>query len=244
VGEKVTVEAEITLAVAIVGWIGWLIDRVLQWRVKSVEVGTTIKVEGADWVDFRFSESYESFLRELVGLDYASVPDLNQENEGLPGQWAPIFKASPDTWRVLVYRDSVIVGYWSFFFVAPKFISDLSAGIKSEGEFDPSDFRAPTSGESGPIFVSMVALHPALTRMGSAVRRRASRLLYSSMLSAIDELNDRGISPTDVYMVPYSNEAERLSRDLNFTRLDPTNRFGLCRVAWNSELRAKLALRT
>ena len=58
---------------------------------QNSEANRGFRVEGWEWVG-ESGHGYQRLLQELVGLDYASVAGLDQNSEGLPMQWAPIFE--------------------------------------------------------------------------------------------------------------------------------------------------------
>ncbi len=58
--------------------------------------------------------SYSSLLTRLIYLDYADMPGLTKQDEGLHKDWVPVFRKSPWSARYLVDGDLNILGYWHF----------------------------------------------------------------------------------------------------------------------------------
>lgn len=73
-------------------------------------------------------------LDKLIKLDYAVVPQLNEEREGTIDQWAPVFMEHPYSWCLLVTRPKEIVGYWHFSAVKPAVAERIRQGKLQDSE--------------------------------------------------------------------------------------------------------------
>ena len=69
------------------------------------------EIRGSDYLT-EAGITHFQLLEHLIKLDKAEVPGA-EGLHGTPSAWAPLYEAS-DTWRLLVYRGS-IVGYWNCF---------------------------------------------------------------------------------------------------------------------------------
>ncbi len=190
--------------------------------------------EGSEWVDERLY-TYERLLQELVGLDYASVAGLDQESEGLPSQWAPLFEKSPSTWRVIIDREGQIVAYWSFFFLTEEVVTQLKLGKLREGTLRLADIVLPNEPLEAPILVSMVTIHPAFSG-NNEIRYH----LYQSMVDAIDDLLARGVKISDIYANAFSRHGRNIATKLGLQQVETDKGTPLLTVVWSEELRSRL----
>lgn len=138
--------------------------------------------------------SFVRLLRELVGLDYASVEGLDEHSEGTPENWAPIFEKSLGTWRLIVNSDGAVMAYWCFFFLSDSALERVRNGTFFDGELREDDVKRPSPGLSGAIYFPMLTTHPALRG-----DRALTKLLFLSMASALRELEADSIVLTEVH---------------------------------------------
>jgi cbb3-type cytochrome oxidase subunit 3 len=233
--------AMVDLVVIIIGFatlvvtsIGVAVAWIAYNRGRRAERTRTFRVEDDEWVDERYD--YERLLRELVGLDYASVPGLDQTSEGLPSQWAPLFEKSKGTWRVIINHDAMIVAYWSFFFPTDEVLDRLRKGRLFEGTLTVEDILHPTAPIERPILVSMLAIHPAL-----GGDREIRSLLYASMVHAIDDLRLQGVFITDIYANAFTKKGKNIALRMGL-QVQDTGEIGapLLVGRWSDDLRSKL----
>lgn len=192
---------------------------------------------GYEWAEERYS--YEALLGQLVGLDYASTPNLSPEAEGTPKRWASIFQKSRDTWRLIVNKDGMIVAYWSFFFPIDDVIERIRTGTFLEGSLSADDVLATSGPMTRPIFISMVVSHPTVEGNGQVIE-----LMYSSIAKAIDDLANRGVMVTTIYSNAFTKKGYNASLSLG---LQPgiTDSYGntLFTGEWNPLIRERLLQR-
>lgn len=240
----------------VMNFLGWIVAAAVayfaydQWRdqkqrakTPNSETGASVRAFHAanyQWVEERSADdAYERLLRELVGLDYASVPGLNQATEGLPEQWAPIFAKSKTTWRLIVNADGMVVAYWSFFFVTDGVIEKLRDGSFLEGSLSPDQVLAPTIAMRRPAYVSMLTVHPVLERNNATLA-----LLYESMLETVDTLKSEGIEITDVYASAFTDKGAFISADTGMARFAPLAKGPPLFIgAWGPDMRERLQKR-
>jgi transcriptional regulator with XRE-family HTH domain len=86
--------------------------------------------------------SEEELIEKLIPLDLTTTSWMEFEQEGSVEQWTKIIKASPFTWKVLVFGQE-IVGYWFYVCVNDKTFEKAKKGEIKEAEIDVVDIEVP-----------------------------------------------------------------------------------------------------
>lgn len=101
-------------------------------------------VRFADIDDIRkWKWSGEKFLEKLIELDIETMESdsngcpIDDDHEGTPPQWAPVFMSNPNTWALLVTGKREIIGYWHF--VA---LNDSDFQLAKEGKMNDSSITS------------------------------------------------------------------------------------------------------
>lgn len=123
---------------------GWDEKKIAVLREDWLENGfgnRKLRLAGAEFVQAEFDGDYEKFLDVIIRLDESTIVGINKEHEGTSEQWAPVFRSSPYTWRLLVCGNE-IVGYWQFMCIKPDYYEDISTGkiVDSELRVEMMDF--------------------------------------------------------------------------------------------------------
>jgi hypothetical protein len=166
----------------------------------------------------RWGWSPEKLLEVMIALDYRSLHDLDERNEGTVKQWAPIFQNHPQTWRLLYDRAENVVGYWHF---APLFDEDYKRAV--EGAMFDSEI---TEGRIPRFELGEAHCRIYFVQLYLACEFRqlsCQRLLFSSILQVIQQLAQQGVFISDVCANAYSDEglAHCKTLRLEFTAKHP-----------------------
>lgn len=112
-------------------------------------------------------DNYEGLLRRLVGLDYTCVEaHLSERAEGTVARWWPLFEYSPETWRLLIFEDKVIVGYWSAFALTEEAFDRVKHAELPESELTVEHLEKVEGRGRYRLFFSMVCVHPEFRDWG------------------------------------------------------------------------------
>lgn len=174
-------------------------------RDQSHEVELT--VEDSGWLAER-GMTYEAFLRHLIGLDHEALAGLSDKTAGNETVKAPVFEKSQDTWGLVVFRGSLVVGYWSCFSVSERLRKKLDAGKMYDSELTEEEIR--TISEPGPhdLYFEMFGIRPSFERNRKAI----FRLLAKSLAGFAAMLGERRVEVRAVYANGYSEEGAALCR--------------------------------
>lgn len=169
-----------------------------------------LTVEGWLWC-LESGISAEQLLADLISLDYSSVPGLDGQSEGHVAQWAPVFEASPETWRLIVSGHK-IVAYWSFFSLAPALQEKLLAGELYDSEIVHDKIRTLRAPATHDLYIPMFGMH----KWYKDQRRQIFRLLLKSFYDQVHALEAQGIQFQNVYANAFTEDGASLARSLGF----------------------------
>ena len=94
--------------------------------------GQQLRIEGPEFLEAR-GLSHGWLAETLLAMDRRLISDHPALGVHEPEQWAPVFRALPDTWRVLTHRGE-IVGNWHFTPLPPGALDEMSAGRLLESQ--------------------------------------------------------------------------------------------------------------
>ncbi len=174
-----------------------------------------LRLEGVEFLA-RTGLRHEALLERLVDLDRATLGTgaLDTVHEGTVAQWAAMFRAFPDYWR-LVTRGDEIVGYWHFLPLTPERMEDARNGKLLVSTLTPADVLPPDRPGDVSLYMVMIASLPEY-RFGTCFGR-----MFDALVDAVETLALQKIFIGDVVFAAWSPMAARLGA-----------RFGFERVAW------------
>lgn len=179
----------------------------------------------ADW-DWCVAQGIDAdaLLADLISLDYSALAGagLDGQSEGHVVQWAPVFEASPETWRLIII-DNKIVAYWSFFSLAPDLQQKMLKGDLFDSEIVQSKIRRLDQPGIHSIYVPMFGMHKWVKDR----RWPIFKLLMRSFYDQIAALESEGIIFEDIHANGFTREGAALVRTLGFTELCPAKQGGV-----------------
>jgi len=188
---------------------------------KERKVNAELSVEGASWVLERGND-YEEFLRLLLSLDHAALVGLTDSSAGSAELKAKVFEKSPETWSLVVFRDSLVVGYWSLFSLSPKLIKRLERGVMFDREIVESEIFSIEKEATHNFYVEMFGMHPAFRQS----ERRIFRMLLQSLNEFAIKLNRDGVRVGAVYAAGFSDKGASLCRRFGLTAIAKSDQGG------------------
>lgn len=190
------------VAAAVIPLTIWLID-----RRKSKELDSEYSIEDSDWVVEK-GLTYEEFLRQLISLDHAALAGLSDKTAGNEKVKALVFEKSKETWSLVVFRNSLIVGYWSCFSLSSKLQKKVEQGTLFDSEIIAAEVKQIHETGDHSLYFEMFGIHPAF----GANRRTIFRLLTRSLAGFAEMLEREKVSVKAVYANGYSSEGAALCR--------------------------------
>ncbi|WP_342077548.1 helix-turn-helix transcriptional regulator [Yoonia sp. SS1-5] len=116
-------------------------------------------IQGYEFLEANGMDEYD-LLDRLIAIDTAVIPEIKREEEGTTDQWAPIFHASPYTWKLLTTGDEV-AGYWHYICLNDEQFQLAKAGKLQESSLkDDMLVHLTHSGSERDfkMFISMIAI--------------------------------------------------------------------------------------
>ncbi len=201
-------------AVAMVQAIGRSDDGQQRARLRRTPSADMLRIEGPGYLQ-RCDMAYADLLERLIELDYDSIgeiSDMDVAYEGTVEQWAPIFRAHPESWRLLTKGDR-IVGYWHFLALRADRMAQARAGRLLDGDLALQDvvrFDAPGSYS---VYMAMIVCEPKY-RFGHAFN-----LLFNSIFEAIELLATKQIFIDDIVFAAWTPMSVRMAERLAFQKV-------------------------
>ena len=196
------------VAVAAVAVMTPIVFRWLDQREKRAG-GSELTIEGVDWVIDQ-EMSFEEFLQNLIGLDRTVLAGLTDQTAGDPVVKAKVFEKSSDTWGLVVFRNSVIVGYWSCFSLSDQLKQRVAAGQMFDSEITAGEVRTLDENGKHSLYFEMIGVNP---RFGWC-KREIFRKLMQSLCDFSVSLESRGIEVEAIYANAFSGQGAILCRGL------------------------------
>lgn len=116
-------------------------------------------IQGYEFLEANGMDEYD-LLDRLIAIDTAVIPEIKREEEGTTDQWAPIFHASPYTWKLLTTGDEV-AGYWHYVCLNDERFQMAKAGKLQESNIKNDMLVHLTHSGSErdyKMFISMIAI--------------------------------------------------------------------------------------
>lgn len=135
------------------------LDRLfLDWISDEQEM-KRYSIQGYEFLEAQGIDEYD-LLDRLIAIDTAVIPEIKREEEGTTEQWAPIFHASPYTWKLLTTGNEV-AGYWHYLC-----LNDYQFQMAKDGKLKESNLRDDMlvhlthsgSEKNYKMFISMIAI--------------------------------------------------------------------------------------
>ena len=187
------------------------LDIALQPAPPAPEPNGSYQIEGEAYLA-RTGTSYIELTEKIVELDHRNISGLAPTSVGTAAQWVPLFRDSPECWRILT-KDDEIVGYWHMFALRPEAMGLIKAGALREVDIKPADtesFGLP--GAHSVLVTSLIATPEA--RFG-----RPFKLLFDSIFVAIEELANHDIFIDEVLTAAWTPASNSLARRLGFENI-------------------------
>ena len=165
-------------------------------------------MHGHDFVASIFS-NYDDFLKSLIALDYETLGYIDPALEGTVDQWAEIFEAYPDYWRVLT-ADNEVVGDWHFLPLRPEIAKRARDGKLLDSELCLADIDPLDKPGLYSIYIVSFLIKTQHQRAGFIK-------LYKSLIKELESIAARGCVVEQVIIVALSSEARKLCEHMGMS---------------------------
>lgn len=150
-------------------------------------------------------------LDELIRIDYETIDGLTEIHEGNTEQWAPVFMDHPDTWRLLIYGNKQIVGYWHF---VPLFEKEHK--LAKNGKFMESHITSDTV--KCFELPGLYDIYVVSICLDCEYRRTiAFQLLFDSLMKVLLDLANNGVFIREIVTNAYTPSGISLAKSLGMT---------------------------
>ncbi|WP_439477080.1 hypothetical protein [Brevundimonas sp.] len=173
-----------------------------------------LSIESIDWV-LEQGMTYEELLRGLISLDRAALAGLTDITGGTAEVKADVFEKSPETWALVVFKNSMIVGYWSCFSLSQKLLDRLNKGEMYDSEITESEVRPLSEKAPHSLYFEMIGIHPGF----QWCRKQIFRKILDSLSDFATSLPAQGIKVDAIYANGFSEVGADLCTSLGLSPL-------------------------
>lgn len=165
-----------------------------------------LRIEGPEFLEAR-GLSHGWLAETLLAMDRRLIDDHPTLGVHDPEQWAPVFEALPDSWRLLTHRGE-IVGNWHFVPLAPGVHDEMRSGRLRDSEIHLDHLVSLDLPGTFDINVTALVLEPAY-RQGKGLV-----MLLRSLCDQLCQLAGRGIQVGRIGAIAWTPQSLLLCRRL------------------------------
>ena len=158
-------------------------DRIILETIRDQNGG--LRIEGGEYLRER-GLSHRWLAETLLAQDKRLIGTSSTIGVQDPDQWASIFEALPDSWRLLTCRDEII-GNWHYLPTIPGVVEELRTGRLLDGDLRLE--HATSLDLPGTLEIYFTAL----TLEGEFRRTTAIMMMLRSIVASLIQLAERGI---------------------------------------------------
>ena len=200
----------------------WFLD----WHTHEADRETKYRISGYEFLKESGIDEYQ-LLERLIEIDTIVLPDVLQQDEGSVEQWAPLFHASPFTWKLISLK-SEIIGYWHYICLKDEYFQRVKLGSLRDAEItlEMLDFPSYLDGEKTyKMYIVMVAIHSAHQNIATGAK------LIGSFLKEIEQSTKNGFIFSEVAAVACTPQGVTLCLDFGMKRIGTHTFMGKNQIA-------------
>lgn len=188
----------------------------LDWNSSRGESGTKadyqiLGYQSLDLLDL----SEEQLIERLIQLDYSTMSGVNFDQVGSVDQWTRVMKASPFTWRVLVFGQEV-VGYWFYVCLNDSTFERAKKGDLKESQIDLENIVIPYNLDKQKLY-KMYILALTIDRKHQDPINGGKFIL--SFINDMRRLAEGGIFFSEVCTVAHTREGSNICKHFNMQEI-------------------------
>lgn len=189
-------------------------DAYLDWAIRESDEALPYRIRGYEYLaDLKIDE--EQLLERLIEIDTSIVPSVTLQDEGTVEQWAPIFHASPFTWKLLTQGDQII-GYWHYVCLNETSFSRVKARELRDAELTLSMLDFPSyrhSDSNFRMYITMIGIDSRHLNSFSGIK------LMRSFIHDIELATKSGLFFSDIAAVAFTPYGLSLCKDFGMKYL-------------------------
>lgn len=199
-----------------------------EWSLRRVRESDKYFVRGHEFLAASGMDE-EELLEKIIELDVSMIPSLTAVDEGTVEQWAPIFHASPLTWKLLTHGGK-IVGYWQYVCLADQYFEQVKNGTLRDSQIELPMLEFPCflrPDKTYKMYIVMMGVHNAHQFFGPG------SMLVNSFIREIERAAANGLFFSEFVTVAYSVQGMNLCRNFGLDhigRLGPPNRNAIAEI--------------
>jgi transcriptional regulator with XRE-family HTH domain len=186
----------------------------LDWALKESENAPPYRIRGYEYLS-ELGIDEEQLLERLIEIDTAIVPNVTLKDEGTVAQWAPIFHASPFTWKLLTKGDQII-GYWHYVCLDDASFSRVKARELRDAEIALGMLEFPSyrhSESSFRMYITMIGIDSTHLNPFSGTK------LMRSFLQDVELATNSGLFFSEIAAVAFTPYGLSLCREFGMRYL-------------------------
>lgn len=185
-----------------------------EWSSKRVRESDRYFIRGHEFLAASGMDEGD-LLEKLIELDISMIPTLTAADEGTVEQWAPIFQASPFTWKLLTYGEK-IVGYWHYVCLAETYFERAKSGSLRDSHIDLAMLDYPCflrPDKNYKMYVVMMGVHSSHQFYGPGGK------LVNSFIREIERAAANGLFFSEFLTVAYTAQGASLCRNFGLDHI-------------------------
>ena len=148
-------------------------------------------------------------LERLVEIDWDNFNDLTLESEGSIEQWAAVFNATSDLWRVLA-KDGKIIAYWNCIVFKDEYQRRMEEGDLLESDMHVDTLKTNLHKGQNEIYFDSICIDKPYRTVKIMI------LLLKSVYETLSGLIGKGVKFNKIWASGWTEEGEKLLNRLGF----------------------------
>lgn len=178
-----------------------------EWILREESPDERYFVRGYEYLSAHQMDE-DDLVQALIDLDVTLVPHMTVADEGTVEQWAPVFRESPFTWKLLTFGER-IVGYWHYVCLKDEYFARARIGELRDSQVTVDAIEAPSylaPCRRFKMYVVMVGVHPTHQHLGAGTK------LVASFIREIQRAALNGLYFEEIVAVAYNPQGHDLCR--------------------------------
>lgn len=149
-------------------------------------------------------------VEKLIEIDYTTIENLKEEDEGDSSQWTPIAEKYPTLWKILVTKSRDIVWALHYAPISDDILKEILDGTLCESSLTFDKIPVFIPGKTYTIYLIAITLLPEYQKT------HASTLLERALINDLLELEKRTVHIGSLYTNAYTQKWENHVKKYDF----------------------------
>jgi len=185
-----------------------------EWSTKRVREIDRYFIRGHEFLAASGMDE-EALVEKIIELDISMIPTLTAIDEGTLEQWAPIFQASPLTWKLLTHGEK-IVGYWQYVCLEDQYFEQVKNGTLRDSQIVLPMLEFPcflSPEKTYKMYVVMMGVHNSHQFFGPGGK------LINSLIREIERAAANGLFFSEFATVAYTAQGISLCKNFGLKHI-------------------------